>query len=358
MRLLLIGPIPPPISGVSLANKIVLEYFPKYSSSSIDYINTNYEVLKEDIGRFSFKKAFFYVKMYREVGKIMKCDCVYMTVGQTFLGVVKYYPFFLAARLFKKEIVVHIHGNHVWREYDNLYGWRKRVFCKVLEMSSKGIVLSKSLKKNLTPFLPEDKIYILENFVEDFLFDSVKVKRFDKLRIIYLSNLMQEKGIIDLFEALLILDKRGVDFKAKIAGGMDDRISPLIQKYINRLPGRLDFLGLVYKEEKKKLLEWGNIFVFPTYYKMEGQPISIFEAMATGNIILTTAHAGIPDVFEERTNGFYIEKQSPQSIVDELIEIEADIKSYKHMSEHNKKEAKEKYRVESFIKKLYCILSD
>jgi len=39
---------------------------------------------------------------------------------------------------------------------------------------------------------------------------------------------------------------------------------------------------------------------------MEGQPISILEAMATGNIILTTNHAGIPDIFEMSVSLFNI----------------------------------------------------
>ena len=54
-----------------------------------------------------------------------------------------------------------------------------------------------------------------------------------------------------------------------------------------------DYIGIVNGKAKKNLLEWGNVFVLPTFYKMEGQPISILEAMATKNLVVTTNHAGI-----------------------------------------------------------------
>jgi len=66
MKLLLIGPQPNPITGVNLANKIVLENLPKYSDIKVDIVNTNYKTLKEYIGKFSFKKVIYYIKQYKE----------------------------------------------------------------------------------------------------------------------------------------------------------------------------------------------------------------------------------------------------------------------------------------------------
>ena len=90
---------------------------------------------------------------------------------------------------------------------------------------------------------------------------------------------------------------------------------------------------------------------------MEGQPISIFEAMATGNIILTTKHAGISDVFKDGINGFYIEKKSPVLIYKILAEMSLNMSGYKEISKKNIAESAEKYRVEFFINKLYQILN-
>ena len=356
--ILLIGPLPEPITGVSLANKIIIENL-KNINFQVDYINTSYKVLKEDIGKFNFKKFLHFIKKYKEINKIKSADKIYITPGQTFLGVMKYSPYFFLAKIYKKEIIIHIHGNHLWKEYKNLKGYKKKLFYKILAMSDKGIVLSKSLKKNMIPFIAENKIYVLENFVEDFLFKNKKnIKKFDKLRIIYLSNLMEEKGIIDLLESLLLLRKENIAFEAQIAGGIDHLMKDRIEPYYEQLSKQVKYLGIIYEKDKKDILEWGNVFVFPTYYTMEGQPIAILEAMATGNIILTTEHAGIPDVFKDKVNGFYIKKKSPISIANKLIELSKNLEKHKNISEHNQQEAKSKYKVKRFIEKLIIIMED
>ena len=45
------------------------------------------------------------------------------------------------------------------------------------------------------------------------------------------------------------------------------------------------------------------MFILPTRYPNEGQPISILEAMGNAMFIITTDHAGIPDVVQDGKNG-------------------------------------------------------
>lgn len=352
MKILLIGPIPMPLTGVSLANQIIIDYFHKYTQKNIMQIDTNYTVLKEDIGQFNFSKVFHYVKQYKDIFKIKTADKVYVTPGQTFFGVLKYFPYILVAKILNKELIVHIHGNYLATEYNSLQGLKKKIFKSILSMTDKGIVLSSSLKRNILPFVEESNIFILENFVEDILFDETIIKDFSSLKLIYLSNLMEEKGIFDFLEACVLLKEKNIFFQAKIAGGIDEINISKIKAYLLKLKPEVEYMGLVYGKDKKNFLEWGNIFIFPTYYSMEGQPISIFEAMATRNIILTTAHAGIPDVFNEGKNGFYIHPKSPNSIVEKLLILNGNLEQYKDISNNNMLEAKEKYTVQTFIEKL------
>lgn len=358
MRILIIGPFPKPITGNSLANQVVFENLPKCQSNiSVDKINTSYSSLEENLGRLSLVKVMYYLKQYVGIIKIFNCDKLYYTSGQTFYGVLKYLPYLLVAKLLNKEIIVHIHGNFLHTEYESLKGFRESCFRKTLQLCDKGIVLSKSLRRNLTPFLTENKIFELENFVEDFLFEESINKRLDKLRVIYLSNLMTEKGIFDLLDSLKILNENNIEFEAKIAGGIDASVEEEIKQKLNDMPNCVDYLGLVHGLEKKKLLEWGNTFILPTRFD-EGQPISILESMAAGNIIISTKQGGIPDIFKEGVNGFYIEKKSPISIAAMLQSMEENMNEYIEICNRNMKEASEKYRVEIFINKLYNILNE
>jgi len=357
MKILLIGPLPNPVTGVAIANKTLFDNYVQYTNNEIIKINTNYDIDKENIGKFNLSKVINSMKVYKEVYKIKKIDKVYMTIGQTFFGVLKYFPYFLLAKLFKKEIIIHIHGNHLWKEYEQLTGFKKKIFFRILSMSNKGIVSSESLKKNLTPFLQDTQIHTVNNFVEDFLFSSIMTNEIDRLKIIYMSHLTKEKGILDLLEALILLDNKGINFKARIAGGIDISIQDDIEKLLSKLEKKVDYVGEL-GENRKEFLNWGNIFVLPTYYTMEGQPISIFEAMALGNVIMLTRHAGIPDIFQENINGFYVDKYSPKSISEKLININKNISTIEKIVNHNIVEAKEKYRVKTYVTNLNNIFED
>ena len=357
MKVLLIGPIPPPVTGVSLANKIVLDYLPVYENINVDFINTNLDIVeeKEKIGKFSLNKLVYYSKQYLYTYKTLYVDKVYITIGQTFFGVLKYFPFFFIAHLLNKEIIVHIHGNHVWKEYEELTGIKKRIYHKILSFTDKGIVLSKTLIKNFTPFISKKKIYVLYNFVEDFLFENSIKKKYDKLRMIFFSNLMKEKGILEFLEALKVLKKKNVSFEAKIAGGVDPLVYPIIKRNIEQLGKEVSYEGVVLGKNKRKLLEWGNVFVLPTKFD-EGQPISILESMALGNVILSTRTGGVVDIIEEGVNGFFIHKNSVDSIVERLLFLQENILLMKTISKNNIEEAKEKYKVKSFIDNLSEII--
>lgn len=354
-KVILIGPMPKPITGVSICNELIVD---KMNSFHVDYINTATKSFDEKVGSFSIKKVVSSIKPYAKILRIRKADITYLTIGQTFFGVLKYLPYYLCSKLFKKTIIIHIHGNFLGKQYELLSGIKKRIFKWILSMTDKGIVLSESLSPNLTPFLEDKNIYVLYNFVEKTLKDitikEVEHKDSSILKIVYLSNLMTEKGIFDLLHALKILNDRNIPFQAKIAGNIDDDIKDDITPLLN-IKG-VEYVGVVRGDKKKELFLNANTFVFPTFYQMEGQPIAILEAMAAGNIILTTKHAGIPDIFSEK-NGFYIDKNSPQNIADKLELLSTELFNLTPMMLNNQQYVKEHYTESIFLSNLANIFN-
>jgi glycosyltransferase involved in cell wall biosynthesis len=356
-KVLLIGPLPKPIHGMSICNELIVK---DRSFLKIGFIDTANKSFSEDLGKLRFQKIISAIKPYFKIYKIFKADIVYLTPGQTFYGVLKNAPFLLLSKILKKESVIHIHGNFLKTQYDQLEGLKKIVFKKTLELASKGIVLSESLIPNLTPFLQKEHIFVLYNFVEQMLLDvsekEIINKDISELKIIFLSNLMTEKGIFDLLEALKILDSKKIKFEANIAGNIDVKIKSKVLNIIHKLPNT-KYVGVVRGDEKKKLLMQANVFVFPTFYKMEGQPISILESMATGNIVFTTKHAGIPDVFSEK-NGFYIEKRSPNDIANKLQKLNNELLNYKKIMLYNHNYVKKNFTPFKFLQRLSKILEE
>ena len=123
-----------------------------------------------------------------------------------------------------------------------------------------------------------------------------------------------------------------------------------------RLNSNIEYSKPIRGQEKIDAYLASNVFVLPTYYKMEGQPIALLEAMLTGHIIITTDHAGILDICNEN-NGYIVNKKSPSQIADKLEYIGINISKFKDMMINNHYYVKENYKPEGFITKLVDVLT-
>lgn len=104
--------------------------------------------------------------------------------------------------------------------------------------------------------------------------------------------------------------------------------SSILKKHVN-------YAGVVSGEKKKRYLREADIFVLPTQYHVEGQPISIIEAMAYSCAIITTKYRSIPDILNEGNNPIYIKYSDSVSIADALeylIKNKKILKAYKRDS--------------------------
>ncbi|MGK0457399.1 MAG: glycosyltransferase involved in cell wall biosynthesis [Polaribacter sp.] len=356
-KVLIIGPFPNPISGVSLANKVVKEVLDHSSEFQTDFINTSYPIFEDAVGSFSFKKLLFFLNININIIKIFKNDIVYITPGQTFFGITKYAFFILLSSILKKELIIHVHGNYLGTQYQELKGIKKKIFYLLISKFTKGIVLSVSLKQNLTPFLKEKDIHVLFNFAQNYLVENETEVDTSILKIAYLSNLMEEKGIFQLLDSLKDLENKQIHYEAKIAGNIDVNLKDIILEKILKLK-HTTYVGVVYNNEKRTLLNWSNIFVLPTFYKMEGQPISILEALATNNVIISTKHAGITDIVEENKNGYLVEKKKSQSITNKFIYLDENKSKILDISKYNKKYFTKNFTIEIFSKEIIKIIKE
>ena len=82
--------------------------------------------------------------------------------------------------------------------------------------------MSKSLRKNFDPFLPQERIFELFNFFEKNISVSeeefLDKKNYKHINLLFLSNFLEEKGINVFFEAIREINKRGILINVKIAG--------------------------------------------------------------------------------------------------------------------------------------------
>ena len=356
-RILIVGPFPDPITGVSHCNCKIYEFLQAHEGIHVTKHNTSNPEFSESIGSVSFKKILFFLRLNLGVYKIFGKNQVYFTPGQTFFGILKYSGFILVSYVLRKELIIHVHGDYLHRQYNCLKGIKKKIFYFLISKAKKGIVLSQSLKRNLTPFIDESKIFILYNFAEDLLKTDSLLKNYTELRIVFMSNLIAEKGIHEFLDALKILENKRISVEAKIAGQIDPENLDKLHRKINSIE-KAEYIGIVKGFQKKELLEWSNVFVLPTYFQMEGQPISILEAMATGNVIISTKHGGIQDILEHDINGYFVKKRSSESIVERIIYLNQNLDQVRKIGMKNIEIYLNNYTFEAFKTQYLKILGN
>lgn len=329
-----IAQFPPPMHGLSKAVETL------YNSELNSEINSTsqFEFEKVDItNNKDFPKNL--LKISRS-----KADLFYFTISQTKGGNLRDLMIFKLLELQHKKCLIHLHGGYYRQLVDNdMSGWQRKANYKAIKKLAGAIVLSESLKSIFEGMIDDDKIFVVENCVDDqYLLTDQEIEEKLKaletqkvLHVLWLSNFIRSKGYLIVLE-MAKAEKERVDvggeerFHFDFAGKFfEESEKEYFDNYVKekKLEEYITYHGIVGGEEKKELLKKCYIFALPTRYPNEGQPISILEAMGNGMFIITTDHAGIPDIVEAGVNGIVIDvsKIDVQKVYQKLLNMTQEI---------------------------------
>ncbi len=103
------------------------------------------------------------------------------------------------------------------------------------------------------------------------------------LRLGHLSNLCDDKGLGTLFTLLRALQVAGVEARLVLAGpGLAQRDNAMVAAGLMAFDGAVEYRGPLADAAKEAFYRDIDVFVFPTRYRNEAQPLVLFEAMAAG----------------------------------------------------------------------------
>jgi glycosyltransferase involved in cell wall biosynthesis len=359
MKILFVAPLPPPITGHSLAAKVFLDNLK--NTSELDVVN---------LSKTSFKEGFNNFKRFFEIGLILKQifkknknkDLIYLTISESMAGNIKDLFIYIICFFNISKIYIHLHGGSIRKLLFNKYYILKRINAFFLKRIGGVIVLGNSHISIFDDLISKEKIHVIPNFAEDYLFTddvniAAKFNRYDKINILFLSNLITGKGYNEIVDAFMILD---VEARKKItinfAGAFESEDDK--KKFLWKIKdiNEIIYYGVVSGQIKKQLFDMSHIFILPTSLQ-EGQPISILEAYASGCAVAVTNSGGICDIFEDRVNGFEIPNSSPQAIRDVINKILNQKDLLLKIAIENCRIAKDKYTMSIYINSIRRKLS-
>lgn len=349
-KICFIAQFPPPIHGLTKAVETL------YNSAGRD----KYEFAKVDITQ---NKNFVH-----NFWKILNSnyDLYYLTISQTKGGNIRDLIILMLLEIRNKKCLVHLHGGYYRTLVDrDMSKIQKKLNYHVFSKVQGAIVLSKSLRWHFEGIVESQKINVVENCLDNEFLPSIEEihnKQIvlglpDRIKhILYLSNFIRSKGYPFVLELAKKEKERflkeGVrKYHFDFAGEFfENEERKFFEDYIkvNELGDYVTYHGIVSGEAKVRLLRDCDVFVLPTFYPKEGQPISILEAMGNGMAIITTNHAGIPDIVKCGENGILLEKLDADNVFKELEDL--------HFAEIAKKNytiVKNRFTEENYLNGMY-----
>ena len=159
----------------------------------------------------------------------------------------------------------------------------------------------------------DDIEYNLQNPVMDY-FNMLSLPN-DAYIVAFIGRLLKQKGVMELIEAIKILNKTYKNLFLIIAG-----VGELQDKIFNETNHNIRFLGQIDFKNVIAVLKQANIFCLPTIYP-EGLPTSILEAAACKCFIISTTSGGTKELIVNESYGIINQDNTINSICRSIKQV-------------------------------------
>lgn len=367
LQILFILHLPPPVHGAAMMGKYIHDSELVNVEFDSHYINLAIASSLEDIGKVSIKKLWHFIRLLRTIRSEVKRtnpDLVYITPNAKGGAFYKEWVIVMMLKAMGCRIVAHYHNRGVsTRQNRWLDDWMYRGFFKNLKV----ILLAEALYADIRKYVSREDVYICPNGIpvtEDVgcRMSDVRCKGEDSAitRLLFLSNLLVDKGVLVLLDALKILKDKGRTFACDFVGGETAAIdAKRFEEEVSRrgLDGVAFYKGKKYGAEKDAMFREADMFVFPTFYHNECFPLVLLEAMQHGLPVVTTDVGGIADIVDDGKTGFLVACHDERILADKVEALLSDKVMRREMGLAGQKKYMEEFTLDRFERRFCDILS-
>ena len=255
-------------------------------------------------------------------------------------------------------LIAHFHGYDasVYSTIENCNN-----YTEVFEYSKFVISVSLSMKKSLIKLgCPSEKI-IYNACAPNKIFGNI-IPEFNEQIFIGLGRFVEKKAP---YYTILAFSKVLVKFpEAKLVIGGDGNLLEVCKNLVHYLKIRNNVLlpGALSQEEFSYYLQNSLAFVQHSITAIngdqEGTPVAILEASAAGLPVISTKHAGIPDVIIDGETGFLVEEHDVDGMAEKMIQLMENKLLAKELGVNGKERIKKYFTLEKYLQTLDELIVD
>ena len=362
-RVLVVGPIPPPLHGVTVMTAALLEGAADPGLEMIHLDTSDHRGIT-NVGAFDLRNvalALRHVAGFAGTLWRTRPDLVYLPLSQAFPGFARDAAFLVTARLFSIRVVAHAHG----AQYQAFYRRTPAAGRGLLRCSMARVhlivVLAESLRGEFDGWAaPPGGVVGVPNGVRD-EWPGGPPRRAPREggTVLVLGALIPQKGFLDVLDAAPIVLSAAPDTRFVFAGEpvWDATTTAHVDAALRR-PGVEDattFAGPVEPVERRRLLEAADVVVFAPRWD-EGQGLVALEAMSAGLPLVATASGGLTETVRDGVEALIVPRRDPQAVAAALTTLLQDPELRETMGRAARARYESQYTLDGWVMRMRAVL--
>lgn len=360
-KVLFVLHLPPPLHGASVVGQYIRDSRLINQHFDTAFINLSASAHLKEIGRFNLKKFLFSL---RALGVIFwtalrrRPALCYLTPTSGGWGLYRDYILVKLLRLLNVRVLLHFH-NKASEEW--IQKGLRRYVVKSFFKGVNVVLLAEELYAERAPYVARERVFICPNGIASVATEipNREVNR-GIITFLFLSNMMEEKGVYILLEACAMLRAEGYRFRCDFVGGWKDVTEAHFRTKVgeHKLNAYVGLHGAKYGEDKKPFWEAADVFVFPTYYENECFPLVLLEAMDYALPCISTDNGAIRSIIVEGKTGFCIPQRSVNALLEKMRWMIQQPDMRVEMGKHGKERLSRNFTLQHFEQRMFGILEE
>lgn len=350
------GPLPPPVGGdtVTTLNLARSGYWQEAGIDVVTVDTSGGGEVKLPGRRLSITDAFRALRVITSVSvKLPGADALLLWANSRFLctaGLVM----ILLAGLFGKPVAAKVFGAFLGERIKGMSPVRRKWTISVLKRCGLVLPQTGALMDELVQGLGlgASQVMLFPNYVKDAYFSAaVREKGKDTgddhpggfVRLIFLGQIKNDKGIFDIIEAVGGEDFCSCDFYGPVADPDSERFKREVARYAN-----IRYRGITPPENVPSILAEHDALLLPTYHVGEGYPAVILQAFASRVTVIASDWLSISDMMGDGERGFLVPVKDAKALAEAVRRLATESETVAELRENAYEYAK-RFSEESIV---------
>jgi len=242
----------------------------------------------------------------------------------------------------------------------SFYGWdasqllrdNPHIYDKLFTRADIVTALSEDMRSTLVDHgCPPSKVHIQPLSIDTDLFPYRERTLTDgPVQILSVARFVEKKGLVYAIEAVAALaDEHDVQYTIIGDGDRRDLIETKIAEY--DLEDTVELLGWQPQSVVADEMEDAHLFMLPSVTAKsgdkEGTPTVLLEAQSMGLPVVSTYHAGIPEIVEDGETGILVPERDSDALVDALEALLSEPDRWSEMGKRGRDHIEQNHSIEA-----------